>query len=489
MVDSHELIAASKSQPGADVTARQRWPETLSFVAIVVVAAALRFWNLVATSFWYDEVITMRVARAESLVALLERLDQLDGTRAPLHPLFLHPWLMVFGTSEISGRSFSAVCGIFTVVAVYVLGRQAFDRATGRWAAWLAAVCPPLVYYSREARMYAWLVLLASLSWICLLSFRRMAPPARCVGYAMVLVSLVYSHPLGLFLVAAHGLAFLLVRRSLALSLGKWLTIQLGVIVAIVPWLPRYLDHGTDYPMPRYSIRFLLAVPIEYVGGNWIAFLVCLAIVGFGLLRRQSNESEDKAWITDLPANVVLITWAAVPPLLMYLYSWLFQPIFGPPRYHLFIAPAYLTLLAHGLAELPGFIRWPAAAAGLYLSLALIRGGVYSQGARADWRALAKWLNSESAKSRGDGPPSAIKIVVHPSDPRFPRDEIEAARYYLSPAIPIELAGEPSTPDTSDHTVTYDAYCLAKPRTETPDANAKRFSGLVVEKRQAARKP
>ena len=76
---------------------------------------------------------------------------------------------------------------------------------------------------------------------------------------------------------------------------------------------------------------------------------------------------------------------------------------------------------------------------------------------------------------------------MHPSDPRFPRDEIEAARYYLSPAIAVELAGGRSGPAASEHVTTYDAYCLAKPRDEQTDPDAQRFPGLLVTKRQADR--
>ena len=130
----------------------------------------------------------MRVARAGSVPELLALLNRIDGTRAPLHPLLLQTWLRAFGSSAFAGRSASALCGILTVGLVYLLGRQAFDATTGRWAAWLAAVCPPLVYYSQEARMYAWLVLLTCLSWLVVFSFRKSATAAQCAAYWLLLI-------------------------------------------------------------------------------------------------------------------------------------------------------------------------------------------------------------------------------------------------------------------------------------------------------------
>ena len=284
---------------------------------ILLVALALRLWDLDRTSLWYDEVITMRVARADNLAAMIARLDQLDGTRAPLHPLLLQAWLRIFGSSDLAGRSFSVVCGLVTVWVISVLGRRAFDIATGRWAAWLAAVCPPLVYYAREARMYAWLVLLTCLSWLVLLSFRHTAKTEQCLTYGLLLIALVYSHPVGLFMVAAHGLAYLLVRSALVLAFRSWLTIQLAVILALIPWLGRYLDHGTDYPMPRYSPQTLLAVPIEYIGGNSIVLAVCLAIVGFGLVSWRPGDQPRRPSIANLQRRTLCVAhlgYARVSP-------------------------------------------------------------------------------------------------------------------------------------------------------------------------------
>jgi hypothetical protein len=462
-----------------------RWwrnPKALNWPVIVLVAAGLRLRDLGSTSLWYDEVVTMRVARAPDPTVLLARLDQLDGTRAPLHPLVLQPWLSTFGASDLAGRSFSVLCGLLTLAVIYQIARQMFDEVTARWAAWLAAVCPPLVYYAREARMYAWLTLLTCVSWLVFVSFRRAARPVHCIGYWLLLVSLVYSHPLGCFMVAAHALAFILVRRSLALSTRAWLLIQLAVIAAIAPWLPRYMDHGTDYPLPHYSIRFLLAVPIEYVGGNAFVLAICMAIIAVGLLSWQSTGFFRRPAIAGSPENLILITWTATPPLLMYLYSYLFQPIFGPPRYHLFIAPAYLILLAHGLSKFPRIVRWPAAAAGLLLSISLIRADVYSQVLKADWPGLARWLAGQGLSTDSGGAGQPITLVIHPSDPHFRREQLEAARYYLGDQFKVVAAGDPAELAPPAETTTYDVYCTANPDRQL-DPNDRIFRGIAAQKR------
>jgi mannosyltransferase len=215
------------------------------------------------------------------------------------------------------------------------------------------------------------------------IDFRNTAAWSLRILYGILLTGLVYSHPLGLYMVAAHGLAYLLVRKSLRLGFRSWAGIQLAVLLAIAPWMPRYLDHGTDYPLPRYSIRFLFAVPIEYIGGNSLVLAACATIIAFGLISfdrriRRAQRTE----------SLVLLTWTIFPPAAMFVSSAFARPIFGPPRYHLFSAPAYLILLAHGLCKLPYPLRWALAAGAFYLSLSLLDSQVYSQVVKADWRGL-----------------------------------------------------------------------------------------------------
>jgi uncharacterized membrane protein len=412
---------------------------------ILAVALALRVYELGRLSFWYDEVVTVRLARAGSPAALLWLLDQIDATRAPLHPLLLQGWFGLFGPSEVSARAFSAAGGVLTVALVARLGRRAFDdETTGLWAAALAAVSPPLVYYAREARMYAWLVLVTCAAWDALWSLRRGVTAGRLAWYALTLTALGYSHPLGLLMIAALGPASLVNRRALGLSWPGWLSAHLAALAALAPWLRHYVDHAPESTVGRLPLKFLLGTPIGFLGGNFLTLAGFAALIAYGLapcfrrffVRWAPPTIRDSTPAS--PPNLApsLLIWLIVPPTLLYEYSRLSHPVFGPSRYTLFVAPAYLILVARGLARLPLLPRLFAATTALGLAALSLPEAVYAPDLKADWRAAAALID------RAD-PAGAEPVVVVATDPAH-NVEVETARYYLGPRRPVvPMPGRP----------------------------------------------
>jgi hypothetical protein len=396
----------------------------LSLAAILALASMLRMVHLGQASLWYDEIVTMRLARTESLPALLGLLDRIDATRAPLQPLLLQGWVGLFGPSDLSGRAFSALCGILTVAAVYWAGLMAFDAATGLWAAWLCAISPLLVYYSREVRMYAWLVLVTCLAWGLLFSQGRSPRIGKLMLYALASIAVAYSHPLGLLMVGALGLASLLNRRAFQLSWRNWLFTHLAIAAAVLPWVGKYLDHAPESTSGLLSIRFLLGTPIGFIGGNFATLFLCALLIAYGLCGFEWPEGGGFRVVPERGVPVVSLgIWLLVPPVVLYLYSRVAHPIFGPARYTLFVGPAYLILVARGL----GRLAWPwgiaVAAAGVVLSGVMLRDDVYRPDLKADWRGAAAFLDA-----RDPGAPVAIFASTSSGD-----TERETARYYLGP--------------------------------------------------------
>ncbi len=417
----------------------------IGLALILLIAGAFRGYRLGALSFWYDEVVTMTLAREPGFREVLSKLDTIDATRAPLHPLLLHPWVRLFGPSETSGRAFSLVCGVLTVALIHRIARRSFDSpATGLFACWLAAISPMLILYSREARMYAWLVLVTCAAWDALLSIRRSTVESgdqarteekprhvndnlRLTWYAACLVALCYSHPLGILMAAALGLASILNARWLGFSAGRWLITHLLAATFVAAWVGRYVDHAPELVMGRLPIRFLLGTPIGWIGGNFLTLPACLLVVCAGLFtfRRASKVPKRRfTLVFEQPALAVLyLAWLIVPVMLLWIYSRVSHPIFGPARYSLYSAPAYLILMARGMARLPRWAGYSLALGATALAFSTLPSLVYAPDLKADWRGTAVEL------SRVD--PSGIDPVLVVSNDPKQNLEIVTARYYL----------------------------------------------------------
>ena len=144
------------------MTARPSFLHRAIFVAILALAAFLRFYCLTCSSLWHDEGNSWAVAQRS-----FEQIAR--DAAADIHPpgyyWLLKLWAGPFEFSAWGMRSLSAFAGLLTVAVVYLIAREISagperDR-TGfaLLASLLAALNPFQVFYSQEARMYALLTL------------------------------------------------------------------------------------------------------------------------------------------------------------------------------------------------------------------------------------------------------------------------------------------------------------------------------------------
>jgi mannosyltransferase len=135
--------------------------QRLALPALVVVGAWLRFSELDSRSFWRDECLTVRGIG----LPVVEWLDGLLATERtpPLYYLFMKVWAGLFGLSEAAMRFPSALAGTLTILVAYAVARRLVSPRAGLAAAAIAATSPMLVWFSLDARPYAFLVLFCGL--------------------------------------------------------------------------------------------------------------------------------------------------------------------------------------------------------------------------------------------------------------------------------------------------------------------------------------
>jgi len=152
----------------------ERW----GILALILgLGLALRLSGVGRESLWFDEAMTVTLARG-SFASVLDHVATQEN-HPPLYFALVWAWMKLFGGGEMPARLLSVASGALAIVPAHFLARRLFDRRVANVAALLVATSQILVYYSQEARPYA-VFLLLGLSSIALfveawLSRKRLA--------------------------------------------------------------------------------------------------------------------------------------------------------------------------------------------------------------------------------------------------------------------------------------------------------------------------
>jgi mannosyltransferase len=296
-------------------------------VAAVAIGAFLRFDALGETSYWLDEALDEIFSRNALTHPWWHWLTGFGREHGPLH--FAIQLATHFG-DELAGRFPAALCGTATIAALWLAARLLDVRAAGVCAL-LVATSPFAVYYSREARPYALLMLLATALLIAVLR-------ESVAGVAIVSILALYTSAIAAALVAAAVVA--------ALVLRKWkIAIVAFAIAALFPLLYRSDPAGTGAVTPHIDATEIAraftvsATGADQRGHTVIALLVFAAVGAVALLRRDRRTGAAVIAFALLPIAIVLA---------MVVVSRHFFAL----RYLATALPPFLLLAAAGIATI-----------------------------------------------------------------------------------------------------------------------------------------
>lgn len=137
---------------------------------IVILAATLRIWNISTNpaGFFVDEA-----SQGLEAYSLLTTGKDTHGKSFPIifkavgdyrDPVMIYstiPFIYLFGFNEFAVRITSAIYGILAVVMMYFVGKEYFNQRIGLWSAFLLAISPWHVHFSRVGFQ-----LIASVFWL-----------------------------------------------------------------------------------------------------------------------------------------------------------------------------------------------------------------------------------------------------------------------------------------------------------------------------------
>lgn len=328
----------------------------LALAGVLALAALLRVHDLGEESLWVDELASLWFSDP----AHFSRVWQ--DFHPPGYYIVLHVVQTSLGDSEWLLRLPSAVFGLFSVWAMYLLGRRIYSSFEGLVAALLTAVLHAPIYYSQDARPYSMLLMLSVLTaffWVGLardLRSRRPFKVGDVTGYVLSSAACVYTHHFGLLLFGLQGLALvgLALGRGGARNVYRVSLLLLPIIISYLPYLPVFFERlfaGEDShsflgeaPSPGAAVK-------RYAGMLFNESPVMVSVVGvsYGALALGSllfvrARGYGAASLASAP-GVWLALWLTVPLAVVYAVSLLWVPIFIP-RSLIICAPAAYLLLA-----------------------------------------------------------------------------------------------------------------------------------------------
>ncbi|NDJ74786.1 MAG: hypothetical protein GYB65_00890 [Chloroflexi bacterium] len=316
----------------------------LLLAAILLLALGLRMINLGGRTLWYDEAFTVLFAEKGWDAMLDGTLDADEDAAAEEHPLLyyqlLHYWMEVFGQSPVAVRLFSALLGVATVALVFGLARAWFDDRTALSAALITSVAPFHVQYSQETRMYALLALvLVSTTWAFTRAWQR-GHWAYWVTFGVLSATSMYVQQLAAFYLLALGLLPFVIRdRARA-----YRTLAAGSLAVVIylPWLvhlPDQMQKLRNFWVQEPTVlhfwlvlRSFISVNLDFAAAWWVPTFLLAAILPFFLFFRAYPvlRGRDRKLVDDRQALGWALWLAFMPMVLMWIASYLFQPLFLP---------------------------------------------------------------------------------------------------------------------------------------------------------------
>ncbi|MGC9394860.1 MAG: glycosyltransferase family 39 protein [Anaerolineae bacterium] len=322
----------------------------LGMALLLLLAFALRVWEVGAADLTFDEVATFFVAH-RSVGDMVRYVMGAAREHPPFYYLIMSLWMRVAGTSEFAVRYPSVLIGMLAVLWSFRVGHRLGPRG-GWWSAVLCTLLPFSLWIGRTGRMYGLVLLLSLLvmeSWL-----RWLERPSwrRWLGFVMLSFIAAMTHYYLVLLWPVQGLLLILLPRTTRSIRTPWLATTAGIGVMVLAFIgvspgirAMVLDVARRFPGQFWRPQAWGFVLADFYFWGYRPELAWLVWTGLGLTLVGWIVCARRTPLT----GTLLAAWGVVPLLLASLV-----PESLETRYLTPIFPPVLFGIAALLARLRG---------------------------------------------------------------------------------------------------------------------------------------
>ena len=197
----------------------------------MIVGAGLRFYRI-ETGLWYDEIITVLDSVRSPLSRIVSHFP--GNNDHPLYSVLAHISVALFGEEPWALRLPSALFGIATIPALYLLGIAVSSRREAAAATLILTVSYHHVWFSQNARGYTALLCCVLLATYALVRWFETGRKSLLGWYALFTAIGAYAHLTGVLVCLSQALVclFAAFSRSGSRARADWRALSSGFVGA-----------------------------------------------------------------------------------------------------------------------------------------------------------------------------------------------------------------------------------------------------------------
>ena len=360
----------------------------LLLAAIIIAGTFLRFYNLGDESFWLDEAATALTIKNYNVGSIIHNTVSagqilpgyyFGNLDLPTYYVALKFWANIFGLNEYALRAFSALFGTASIIILYFLAAEIFDKKTALIASFIFSLSMSMIEYSQEARLYMMLNFLVLLSAYFLIKSIKTNKTYYVTLFILANLLGIYTHYPFLFFVIVEavfiGCLFLIefintkkfkltkINTSFFilflayipllkyLTVPKFMSTHFAGKISILKLFEIFLQLNTwIYPSLEFKSKLFNFQYTLFSFHEWMVILsvifVTLALCIFSLKSVLDYRHKKE------PSRLFLILWIIIAFCVPFAVLYKSISTFASIRHFLFIVPAYIVLASSAISKL-----------------------------------------------------------------------------------------------------------------------------------------
>lgn len=329
---------------------------------ILLLGAILRMYHLDFQSIWLDEIHTMNEANPSIPLSDLYDTIMTGEQMPPLYFYMLYFVFKIFGYTTLVARSYSAVLGILSLYASYLLGKELFNKQVGLLTAFVLTLNYFHLSYSQEARPYMLLLLFSVISFYKLVQFLKKPDLKNALWHGFFAGLMISSHFFGLFALLSQYvilLIFILLtdkQNKRPIFINSFFS-GLFTILLFIPSIKIFIKVSKikEFWIPAPTSDVYTLIYNEFFGNSEIvlgivsvfllSYLIKLTKENDFLINRNSVIKNQTVF-----SFIILFFWIFITLLIPLIRSYVSAPMIIS-RYFIIILPAISIIIAIGIAQ------------------------------------------------------------------------------------------------------------------------------------------